>query len=169
MTDVDNYLEHFGIKGMKWGVRRESSGSSSSPSTVSVKKAAFGNGLRATGGKGLPAHGDAIKAAKSQQRLKKSGVSSLSNKELKSLVERMDLEQRYSGIVEKRSQSREKKVKKFIETSKTAWNMAPDPVKKAAAQKVAGAFGAVFAATMKASGVTSALKKKKPYVHPQNY
>lgn len=33
-TDIDNYLEHHGIKGMKWGVRKErSSGSSSSTSS----------------------------------------------------------------------------------------------------------------------------------------
>lgn len=29
-TEVDNYLEHFGVKGMKWGKRRSASSSSSS-------------------------------------------------------------------------------------------------------------------------------------------
>lgn len=39
MTDVDTFLEHYGVKGMKWGVRKkhESSGGSSSSKPAKTK------------------------------------------------------------------------------------------------------------------------------------
>lgn len=42
MTDVNNFLEHYGVKGMKWGVRRKSTGATSEDhdsSRTSKKKA----------------------------------------------------------------------------------------------------------------------------------
>lgn len=36
MTDVDNFLEHYGVKGMKWGVRKAASGIASATSSASA-------------------------------------------------------------------------------------------------------------------------------------
>jgi len=64
-------LEHFGIKGMKWGVRRTQA----------------------------EIHGDAAAAKSAHDKAKKHGTSSLSNKELQDLIVRMNLEKQYNQVV----------------------------------------------------------------------
>jgi hypothetical protein len=72
---VDDVLEHFGVKGMKWGVR---------------------------GGKGTPtAHpssDDAQRAAESKAKVKSGGTKALTTKELQDLVTRMNLEQQFTRL-----------------------------------------------------------------------
>lgn len=89
-------LAHVGVKGMKWGVRKDRS-SKSGPQDVTVKKTATNN-LKATGGAKHPVHDDAVKAAQAKQKAKKSGTSSLSNAELKALTQRMNLEQQLADL-----------------------------------------------------------------------
>ncbi|QZE10581.1 acetyltransferase [Streptomyces phage Bilo] len=71
-ADLNDILAHYGIKGMKWGVRRDNPSGS--------KPAASGD------------H-ETAKAAKA--KVKAGGLKSLSNEELKTYLERMDLEKRY--------------------------------------------------------------------------
>ena len=88
---VDNLLAHHGILGMKWGQRR----SRSELATVSVKTKSGTQHktiIRTSGGKGLSAHPDAIAAKVVTQKLKKSGMHTLSNKELQDLATRVNLE-----------------------------------------------------------------------------
>jgi hypothetical protein len=66
-------LEHFGIKGMKWGVRRKNPSSS-------------------------PTSDDASKAKETLKIVKKHGTSAVSNKDLQDLVTRMNLEQNYARL-----------------------------------------------------------------------
>jgi len=71
MTDpVEDILTHFGVKGMRWGVRRTSS----------------------------QIHGDSASATASAKKARKHGSQSLSNKELQDLITRMNLEQQYSRV-----------------------------------------------------------------------
>lgn len=76
---ASEFLEHFGVRGMKWGFRKGSSGK-----------------------KGPPSHhaesDDARNAKLLSAKVKGGGTKSLSNKELKTLVERMNLEQSYARI-----------------------------------------------------------------------
>lgn len=81
---VDDVLEHFGVKGMKWGVRRDTS------SAVTVIDR--GKKLKTSGGRGRPAHPDAIKARSIGQIGKSSGLKSLSNRELEEYSRRLTLE-----------------------------------------------------------------------------
>lgn len=83
------FLAHHGVLGMKWGHHR-----SSGPSDVKVvPRASFGKTrLLATGGGHHPPHPDAVKAAEHHQKLKKSGVAALSNKDLQDLQTRLQLE-----------------------------------------------------------------------------
>lgn len=74
MSNVDDVLEHFGVKGMHWGVRKKAAKEASSS--------------------------DDAKAANAAQAKIKSagGTHALSNQELKSLVERMNLEKQFKSL-----------------------------------------------------------------------
>ena len=84
---VSNYLEHYGVKGMKWGTRKADA---PAPGTVRVTEKK--KKLKAEGGKGFETHPDAVKAATSKQKLKGSGTKALSNNELRDLATRLNLE-----------------------------------------------------------------------------
>ncbi len=77
-SDVDEFLEHFGVLGMKWGVHRSQSA---------------GNG----GGR-PPVSPEAARARGLQTQVKRGGTQSLSNKDLQDLVTRMNLEKQYSQL-----------------------------------------------------------------------
>jgi hypothetical protein len=94
--DFDAYLAHYGIKGMKWGVRKNDS-SRNSPTEISVSQKP-GRKVKTAGGKNQPASEDAKKAAAARQKAKASTTDALSNQELKSLVERMQLEANYTRL-----------------------------------------------------------------------
>lgn len=96
MTVVDDILEHHGIKGMKWGVRRRNP-SGPAPTPIDVK-AVPGKSVVTSGGKNIPTHGDAINAAKLRQRNQSSGKQSLSNQEIKKLIDRLNLEQQLEKL-----------------------------------------------------------------------
>lgn len=71
----EEFLEHFGIKGMRWGVRRSK--------TVLEKEG--------------PSD-DYQRAAEAKAKLKKSGAQALTNKEMQDLVNRMNLEKQLSTL-----------------------------------------------------------------------
>lgn len=72
LAEVDDFLEHYGVKGMKWGVRRDR------PS--------------------VPSSADAATASRLQGQVKLGGTQSLSNQELQTLVNRMNLESQYTRL-----------------------------------------------------------------------
>jgi hypothetical protein len=118
--NVDDIIAHYGKKGMKWGVRsnrvgdavvsrgfgitttgsRERSAERSAkkkvpqPVTVSDKK----KKIKTSGGKGHPAHPDAVRARTLGQVGKKSGLKSLSNQDLQAYAHRLQLEQNVSRL-----------------------------------------------------------------------
>lgn len=116
----DNSLAHYGVKGMKWG-KRKARGST-------------------------PKSEDAAKADRYKARVRKSGVSSLSNKELKALNERINLEKSFKDIQ--------------VETYSTGRKVTTKVVKKS--EKIVVAAIATVAAQQVASliksGISSAVK-----------
>lgn len=68
MTEVENFLEHYGVKGMQWGVRK-----------VSRSKTVSDDHKRA-------------------KELRKRKLSSLSNQEIKTLNERRNLEENHARL-----------------------------------------------------------------------
>lgn len=102
--DLDRVLEHYGIKGMHWGVRR-AVGRDGRVEVATATQPAPGKRLKAEGGVGQPAHPDAVRAAIARQTAKKSTTDSLSTKDLQDLVQRMNLEQQYARLS---SQSKQK-------------------------------------------------------------
>lgn len=69
---INDYLEHFGVRGMKWGVRKTNDSASVS--------------------------NDSRIASVTQEKINKSGVRSVSNDDLQRLVTRLNLERQYSSI-----------------------------------------------------------------------
>jgi hypothetical protein len=87
---VNDILSHTGVKGMKWGVRRKATVGAQE---VIVSDKRIGKGIKTSGGKGHPASSEAVSARKIGQIGKKSGLSSLSNKQLQEYNQRLNLEQ----------------------------------------------------------------------------
>lgn len=87
---IENILTHFGVKGMKWGVRRERS----SAVTVSDRR----KKIKTSGGRGLPAHPDALRAHRIGQVAKKSGLKAVSNQDLSIYANRLQLEQNVARL-----------------------------------------------------------------------
>lgn len=88
------FLEHFGVKGMRWG-HRNGVAPSAKPVTVdSVVNAGLSSKtkIKAAGGESHPASDDAVKVAGARQKLKKSGPAALSNSELQQVATRLNLE-----------------------------------------------------------------------------
>lgn len=74
MSTVDDFLAHFGVKGMKWGARRSSNMTKEKPSK------------------------DAQTALDIRARAKRSKTKSLSNAELQAAINRMNLEQQFKRL-----------------------------------------------------------------------
>lgn len=92
---VENALAHYGVKGMKWGVRKSDG---SHPEAVAVRtkvkpRSHMKTKVATRGGRAHPAVPEAIAAREKQQVLKKSGVNALTNKDLQDLSTRLNLEQ----------------------------------------------------------------------------
>ena len=114
---VDHILKHHGVLGMKWGRRR----SREELATVSVSTRSNPQHktiIRTKGGKGLPAHPDAVAAKVVTQKLKKSGMHTLSNDELQKLATRTNLEGQIkrSGVGEGTVTKGVKHVTNFMKT-----------------------------------------------------
>lgn len=105
---VDNILSHYGKLGMKWGVRNRSS----SVSVVDKRKK-----IKTSGGKGLPAHPDALRAHRIGQIVKKSGTKALSNQELQDYTKRLQLEVTLKNLNVQQKNSGQKVAKYVLKQS----------------------------------------------------
>jgi len=92
-------LEHYGVKGMRWGQRK------AEPTAVgTTAKSIVPHGtkrktkIKVEGGENQPAHEDAVKVAQARTKLVKSGTAALSNKELKDVANRLQLEQQVKQL-----------------------------------------------------------------------
>jgi hypothetical protein len=128
---VDDVLEHFGIPGMRWGVRRSNPSAGGPPSEDVAKARATAAQIKTHGGK----------------------TDSISNADLNQMLDRINLEQRYSKMREDTSTRKkgQKQIKDLLETGKTLQDLDKflgNPVKKAAVKGIAkGAAAAARAST----------------------
>jgi hypothetical protein len=90
---VENVLAHYGVKGMRWGVRRKA--------TVGAQEVVVSDRrkkIKTSGGKGHSAHPEAVSSRVTGQIAKKSGTKALSNAQLRAYNERLNLEQNYKRL-----------------------------------------------------------------------
>src|SRR5690606_23895566 len=118
-------LFHYGIKGMKWGVRRREGSDGTVGTGVREAKKAQREEKR-TARKAAkkkeaeenwkkPTTEDARSASEKRSRVGKHGTDALSNKDLQSLVTRMNLEQQYSQLKESgKSESARKAGQRYV-------------------------------------------------------
>lgn len=141
---VDNILAHHGVKGMKWGVRKDGSTSSTSTKTSNLRRKATdvtvaqkpGKFVRTSGGKRQTASEEAVRVAAARQLAKKSTTDSLSNKQLQEAVNRMNLERQFSKLAKEadRRSRGQRVVQKLLGKNKE--QKAADPNLKEKAKKV---------------------------------
>lgn len=116
MDTPEAVLEHFGIKGMKWGIRKD----------------------KASG----PTSSDAQRAKEAQAIIKKHGVQALDNKDLQHLVTRMNLERQYSTTIAANPGKLKKGLgvaREVIGVGKTvqdAYNLVNSPMSKAVGKAI---------------------------------
>lgn len=115
-SPVDNILAHYGVRGMRWGIRR-SRGSLSGPSEVTVKtKSGKKVQLKTSGGKGHPATEEAIKTAVTRQKGRASSTHALTNAELQAAIARMNLEQQYTRLSNQKATGPKAFIRNLLET-----------------------------------------------------
>ena len=100
MSDFDDVMAHYGVKGMKWGVRRKKGPDGRVEATPVEVKTTPGQKVKARGGKNQPASEDAIRTAALRQKARASTTDSLSTKELQELTQRLQLEANYKKLVD---------------------------------------------------------------------
>ena len=95
---VEDYIQHYGVKGMKWGVRKDGPPAPSGVRTTVKPRAHMKTKVKTRGGRAEPAVAEAIAARQKQQVLKKSGVNALTNADLQMLQTRLNLEQNVARL-----------------------------------------------------------------------
>lgn len=120
---IENALAHYGVLGMKWGVRKDRSMRGPTPSVI--KKGRSGKKIKTTGGKGHPHSEDAIRTSKIKRQAKKSSTDSLSNEEFRDLLNRMNMDQQYANISGKKQTSQGNKfAKQYLKSNEGKKNLA---------------------------------------------
>jgi 2'-5' RNA ligase len=158
-------LLHFGVKGMKWGVRKERTSDNGEVSVETKVRRHGKTAIKTSGGREAEAHPDAIAAKVARQKVKKSGVNSLSNAELQQLIQRMNMEQQLGRL---QGPNDFKKAVQFVDKSlnSTEGKLAISAVKTGVKLGAQTELGQQYVSTMtKAMGPTgsillSSLKKK---------
>lgn len=112
---MSDYISHFGVKGMKWGIRRYQNRDGS---------------LTPEGRKRYGRSED----SEIVRELRKKPVSAMSNQELETVIRRMNLERQYRDLKSSEINSGKKKAKEVLDYANTAsqfYNLYNSPMGKA--------------------------------------
>jgi 2'-5' RNA ligase len=104
----EDFLSHYGVKGMRWGVRKSEA---TRDVTITTGKK---NKTKVKGGEGLPIHSDAVAKVTVGQIKKKSGVNAVSDDDLRKYANRLQLEQQVKQLEYNQASPGKKFVKKLL-------------------------------------------------------
>lgn len=154
-------LYHYGVKGMKWGIRRTPA---QLGHNVSKKARKVGASVSSTLKKAGKATATAVKnhreaskqrkaekqAIKERKNLKKKPLSEMSDDELRRTVQRLQLEQQYANLQPKKSSMGKKFVNDFI----------INPASNAAKSYISGQLNKLVQESLKDNDPTASLRKE---------
>jgi hypothetical protein len=91
------YIKHYGVKGMRWGVRKSGAGSSTTPKEKARPEPSA----------------DYVKKVELRREIKKDRgkTRTLSNEEMQAVIKRMELEQKYDNLNVKQAEINRSKSK----------------------------------------------------------
>jgi hypothetical protein len=114
---LDEILAHYGVRGMRWGVRKGASDAVRANQTANSVWRTGRQMRKATRGgkKAEPPSEESARALELQRRVQKSGTSALTNKDLQALVTRMNLEKQYSNLNQRQVSTGRKMVNQFAQ------------------------------------------------------
>ena len=147
---VESVLEHYGIKGMKWGIRRKRGangrvGGGKSNTSSSAKKKSGEKGAKSVLGR-------------KKVNTKKVKAKDLSDEDLKAAVNRMQMEKQYNTLVAERATSSQTRGQRFTKAVvKAGVDIGSSQAKRAANAYV----GHVIDTELKKKGVKTKKKKNK--------
>lgn len=133
---MENGIYHYGVKGMKWGVRR-------TPAQLGhkVPKRSFSDTARIVAAKakvGMSKAGDIAKsgmqAAKAKQADKPKAVKNMTMEELQQRINRLNMERNYRNLLAEQKSAQTSAVQKFV--SKQFGNLASKVADKAITKAV---------------------------------
>lgn len=119
---TDETLIHYGVKGMRWGVRRKDRGGVDTANQAKPEKKLSSD-------------------AKEVEKLRQKPISQMSNAELRRLNDRLNLETNYNRLTTQRStvetgRSRVEQSLRVVRTVNDIYNMANSPMVKKVAQLI---------------------------------
>lgn len=109
---ASDFLEHYGVKGMKWGQSRTRA--QIDAGVQKVKKTVAEREELKKADKSRPISEDAQKKTEALRVARNADLDRLSNKELQHLVTRMNLEKQYSGLTNNQNKSLETRARDFV-------------------------------------------------------
>lgn len=118
---VDDFLQHFGVKGMHWGVRRSRGGYTGKASAAKARLARTKQ--------------DPSSDHTEVKTLRKKSLPALSNSELEKLNKRLQLEKTYKELTQSKSridkgQKAANRILNIANTAQSAYNLYNSPMAK---------------------------------------
>lgn len=175
-SDREEFLEHYGVKGMRWGVRKRSSESSDDTSSGGKKykvnkdgsvdvpvtrNSSTGKDVAITP-KGKLASDDAATKYVVNARINALGLDAVTNSELKAFNERLNLERSYRDAMAKqptafdRGHKQLKKMVSFGKTASEAYALVNSPAGKSLRSVLDSNAKAAGKASLAVAGLTAA-------------
>ena len=111
---VDDFLAHFGVKGMRWGVRKDRSAGGGGNAGSGSKKKSGGSTSAAKPATKTASKAKTVTATPEIKKSKHSqAAKAMSDEELKSLLSRMQMEKQYAQLMSEREQASQTAFTKF--------------------------------------------------------